>query len=40
MLMFAKLVDVGDTWSKHSDVCEKLVRFMVFVRYVVSMICM
>jgi hypothetical protein len=38
--MFAKLVDVGDTWSKLSDVCEKLVRFMVFVRYVVSMICM
>jgi hypothetical protein len=35
--MFVKLVDVGDTWSKRSDVCEKLVRFVVLVRYVVSM---
>jgi hypothetical protein len=35
--MFVKLVDVCDTWYELSDVCEKLVRFVVFVRYVVSM---
>jgi hypothetical protein len=40
--MFVKLViltfvSVGNTWSELSDVCEILVRFVVFVRYVVSM---
>jgi hypothetical protein len=35
--MFVKPVDVGNTWSEMSDVCEILVRFVVFVRYVVSM---
>jgi hypothetical protein len=34
--MFVKL-DVGNTWSELSEVCEKLVRFIVFVRYVVPM---
>jgi hypothetical protein len=37
ILMFVKLVDVGNTWSKLNDVCEILVIFVVFVRYVVSM---
>jgi hypothetical protein len=36
IFMFVKLVDVGNTWSEFSDVCEKLVRFVVFVIYVVS----
>jgi hypothetical protein len=34
--MFVELVDVGNTWYEFSDVCEKLVRFVVFVIYVVS----
>jgi hypothetical protein len=28
---------VCETWSELRHVCEKLVRFMVFVRYMVSM---
>jgi hypothetical protein len=36
--MFVKLVDVSNTWSKHSDVCEKLVNFVLFVRYTVFVI--
>jgi hypothetical protein len=34
--MFVKL-DVGNTWSELSEACEKRVRFVVFVRYVVPM---
>jgi hypothetical protein len=36
--MFMKLVYVGNTWSELSDVCEKLVSFVLFVRYVVLVI--
>jgi hypothetical protein len=38
ILMFVKLVDVGNTWSELSDVCEKLMSFVLFVRYVVLVI--
>jgi hypothetical protein len=27
---------IGKTWYKHKHVCEKVVRFVVFVKYVVS----
>jgi hypothetical protein len=27
---------ISETWYEHRHVCEKLVRFMVFVIYVVS----
>jgi hypothetical protein len=38
ILMFVKLVDVGNTRSKLSDVCDKLVSFVLFARYVVLVI--
>jgi hypothetical protein len=38
ILMFVKLVDVGNTWYELSDVCEKLMSFVLFVRYVVLVI--
>jgi hypothetical protein len=27
---------IGETWYEHRHVCEKLARFVVFMRYVVS----
>jgi hypothetical protein len=33
-----KLVDIGNTWSKLSDLCQKLVSFVLFARYVVLVI--
>jgi hypothetical protein len=36
--MFVKLVDVGNTRSKLSVICDKLVSFVLFVRYVVLVI--
>jgi hypothetical protein len=30
---------IGETWYEHRHVCEKLVRFVVFVIYV-SLLCM
>jgi hypothetical protein len=38
ILMFVKLVDVHNTWSELSDVYEKLVSFVLFVKYVVLVI--
>jgi hypothetical protein len=29
---------IGKTWYEHRHVCEKIVRFVVSVRYVVSII--
>jgi hypothetical protein len=35
--MFVKLVDVGEIWYELSDVCEKLLSFVLFVGYVMLM---